>query len=316
MSRILAKALGTEKGMEDQIEALSQDDPQARIRAIEALGNTGKPTMVAPLIETLRDPDVNVREAAFRALGLLAHPSARDALRQRWTRGGMPIERVWNAFALVRIEAHAGARAFLARALTKGSARARIAATEALGRIGDRSSLAILEESLADEDWAVRFNVCKALGDAGSPDAVDLLLAALKDSDFRVISAASMALAKIRNPRAYEPLRQALDGPAAAAVAEALGVFGDTRAVPALIEALRNPDSEWRLKSNAVDALGALGDPRAIEPLLVTLEAEDPHLRHKVVSALTSVTGKHFGDDAKSWWKWWKSRPQDKDRRG
>jgi len=53
-----------------------------------------------------------------------------------------------------------------------------------------------------------------------------------------------------------------LEGKRAAAV---LGRFGDPRAVPALVQALRDP--QWYVRQAAATALGAIGDLRAVGAL-------------------------------------------------
>jgi HEAT repeat protein len=70
-----------------------------------------------------------------------------------------------------------------------------------------------------------------------------------------------------------------------------LGENGDAGCVPALIEALSDPDSHVRRV--AAQALGKLGDERAVEPLaeLVRDGTQPTHVRCAAVSALGRLNG-------------------------
>ena len=73
--------------------------------------------------------------------------------------------------------------------------------------------------------------------------------------------------------------RQQLDREKAA---DYLGEIGDTRAVPALIEALGDPSISWI----AAESLGKLGDPRAVQPLIAALGSDERWLRRNAATAL------------------------------
>ncbi len=93
---------------------------------------------------------------------------------------------------------------------------------------------------------------------------------------------AAIALADAQEPdqkqHAVSALVQVLTGGRAHALirahaVESLGRLGDRQAVPALIDALRDP---YRLvRAYAAEALGKVGDPQAIDPLLAALEGDE-----------------------------------------
>ena len=56
--------------------------------------------------------------------------------------------------------------------------------------------------------------------------------------------------------------------------AESLGKLGDLRAVPALIETLKDKHENSFVRTAAAKALGQLGDQSAIEPLIEALKYE------------------------------------------
>lgn len=124
--------------------------------------------------------------------------------------------------------------------------------------------------------------------------AVPLLIQTLQDNSNPVGQIdAAFALAELRDPRAFWPLVNALkskDRTIVEMVALALGDFGDTRAVPHLIAALRDDPSSTGVTS----ALMKLNDPSAI-PGLVDFLA---HCLSLVGESMASEAIEHFGSQA------------------
>jgi HEAT repeat protein len=67
--------------------------------------------------------------------------------------------------------------------------------------------------------------------------------------------------------------------------ADYLGEIGDPKAVPALIEALKDPVISWI----AADSLGKLGDKRAVQPLIASLGSDEKWLRRNAAKALGRI---------------------------
>jgi HEAT repeat protein len=100
---------------------------------------------------------------------------------------------------------------------------------------------------------------------------------------------AASALVAIGTP-AYEPLKKILGGPAWIArknAAWALGAMGNTEAVTALIEALKDTDAGVR--EQVAWALGAIGDRRAVDGLIGALGDSAPGVRKQAAWALGSI---------------------------
>ena len=117
-----------------------------------------------------------------------------------------------------------------------------------------------LIQDLKAEDAGVRSHAIKTLGDMGGP-AVEPLLHALKGGDWMTRAAATLALGIIGEP-AVDPLLDALksdDWDTRRRAARALGWIGNRKAVPALMEALKDKDPFVQLE--AADALATIGDP-------------------------------------------------------
>jgi HEAT repeat protein len=160
----------------------------------------------------------------------------------------------------------------LVKALEYGSisegSNIRVAAVEALGRVGDASAI----EALVDATMAfypdVRTAARKELAKVGAP-AVDPLIALLKgDVEAQVRHSkgyAADALVEIGTP-AVESLVAALiddNRRTREAAAKALGEIGDARAVEPLVLALE----DGSCRKAAAKALATIGDVRAVEPL-------------------------------------------------
>ena len=158
------------------IARLVADDPMTALRAFgasplaieprvilaEALGASGDYRALEPLCIATRAPDVELRIACTRALGMLGHPGAEKAVL-----AGLD-DRVWMV---------------------------RSAACEAAGRIGLRSAIPQLAHQLRDEVWWVRFRAGEALAALGQIGQERLRLVAATGDDLSR-RAASMVLAE------------------------------------------------------------------------------------------------------------------------
>ena len=126
--------------------------------------------------------------------------------------------------------------------------------------------------------------VCRQLAVAGSDEAVPALAALLRDKDLSHM--ALYALARVPGPAADAALREALgavDGPALAEVATALGERRDRASVPALAARLSHNDPAVR--SAAAHALGQIGNPAAAQALTKALATAAKQEQAEVVRA-------------------------------
>lgn len=158
------------------IARLVADDPMTALRAFgdsrlagepriilaEALGGSGDFRALEPLCLATRAPDVELRIACIRALGMLGHPGAEKAVLAALD------DPVWMV---------------------------RSAACEASGRIGLRSAIPQLADQLRDEVWWVRFRAGEALAVLGEVGQERLRLVAATGDDLSR-RAASMVLAE------------------------------------------------------------------------------------------------------------------------
>lgn len=214
------------------------ESPAVRRRAAELLGEVAdedQPEVVDALIRRVTtDDDGDVRGAAIDALDAIGQ----DAIERL-------LAELTGADRGARSADWAAARRFV-RALSAEQPELRMAAANALGRIGSESVVPKLLERLDDEDPRVRVRVCSSCGRIGHPGAI-------------------------------EPLEDRLDHDShplvRRAAADALGAIGTDRALAALLDLLQ--DESDSLRRVAAAALGNASSPKPVAPLTATLG--DPH---------------------------------------
>lgn len=126
-----------------------------------------------------------------------------------------------------------------------------------------------------------------------APPAVQRAVTALDSHEPKERATAIESLSKMSHATALEALAEATQHPiqdvrinAAFKLAD-ITQHKDTRAVPPLIEALREHDSN--LRQNAAKALGRIGDPQAVPGLLDSLHREDSRVRRTAATALSKI---------------------------
>ncbi|MCB9546876.1 MAG: HEAT repeat domain-containing protein [Myxococcales bacterium] len=248
------------------------------LRAVRLLAGDGGDlarSITPILLETLKDPEATVREAAVATLAVVGKASGQ-------------ADRVNQALRAV---------------LTDADVQVRRAAAEGLGWLGDRVALPSLQKAMDDPAGAVRAAALMALGAVvGKEDAARLLPlmeGKLKDADASVRAAAAAALGVLGAllddiGAVLKPLMAAVSDDAeevalaALAAIKGLGARA-ADALPAVMDALSSGSS--KVKTAAADALGALGDKaREAGPALRRLVGQgDEDLDQALKQALEAV---------------------------
>ncbi|HTL59038.1 MAG TPA: HEAT repeat domain-containing protein [Candidatus Limnocylindrales bacterium] len=149
----------------------------AAVRAVEALGKIGDPSVVKFLRTSLRSAEPAVAIAAADGLGKVGGQEAVEGLKS---------------------------------CLTSSMTQLRAAAVQALGRLGAAEATGMICKMLLDKEWEVRREAASALGKLNNPEGLEPLTKALEDIDSDVRDAAALALGKMGDRRGVGPLVLAL----------------------------------------------------------------------------------------------------------
>ncbi|MEJ5185587.1 MAG: HEAT repeat domain-containing protein, partial [Candidatus Geothermincolales bacterium] len=248
------------RDVEGLIQALSHDDKDIRVNAALALGKLKNAGAVKALVEALRDDHEDVRWAAAWSLGEIGKPAVRPLVQALKDEEG---EVRWKAaWALEKMGRQVLDSLLDAFAVEEGEAKSKIAMV--LGSIGDVRAVRPLVQALGDLDESVRFGARWALQKLGGA-VVRSLVKTLEEED---------------------------DPQARADAAVALGVIGDSSAVPSLVAALSDHDE--RVREAAERALVEIGDKKAIPSLESLLKTSDERVRehaHRVLAGLGWAPG-------------------------
>ena len=228
---------------------------------------------VTPLLETLQTRDPSLLPLYQQ---VLAHiPSASPALIKLLT-AAHPILR-GRAAETLGISRDRSAVPALLDALQGEYFTVRARAAIALGRMGETSAKGPILALLKDPEVEVRIAACLSLGFFKDPSTFDeITTVLLDDPKIEVRQAAAMALGNTQHPKAIPFLMEALRDPfwwyerevQAGDLFTAIEKMG-AAAVEPLIEALK--DNEGAVRKYAALVLGRIGDARAIEPLGMAL---------------------------------------------
>ncbi len=195
----------------------------------------GDARAVPALLEALKEPNTESREAVIKALGQIGDPRAAPALLA---------------------------------AMKNPSLQVRQAAVEALGEVGGPQALAALRAALEDADPGLRESAVQALGHLGDPGAADDLVAALGDSSGSVRFWAAISLGAVGNAKSGDALLPLLDDKDVglqAVAAMSLGLLGRSEALPRLSERLEG-NEHWQAFA-AVVGLASIKTPEARQML-------------------------------------------------
>lgn len=146
-------------------------------------------------------------------------------------------------------------------------------------------------DELRHEDWQVRRDAVARLARRGDADALEGLLRALQEGyrDLGVVSSALQVLGML-DLDLVEPLCRLARAPETDLriyACSALGLHGDLRAAPCLLERLEDSDANVRFQ--AIEALGALRAPQAVPPLAALARSGDFFLAFPALDALALI---------------------------
>jgi HEAT repeat protein len=220
MGPVQAEAFGIIRG------GLADEYPLIRVNAIEAVVTTHQVNLMRTVQHLLEDESMPVRFAAAVAIGDLQYSIAKTSI---------------------------------VRALRDADANVVIAASYAMGRLGDTEFFEVIRKTLmTSDDQTVRANAALLLGKTGDPNAIALL-----------------KRAQLRDDSSDKVRLQTL---------EARARLGDEQALPKLWAIVYSTYAD--IKIMGVRAIGALGTREAREILVTRLDDEILEVRLAVAAEL------------------------------
>ncbi len=265
-----------------------------RAAALEALGELQARQIFPELLKLAeKEPDITLRCGAIRALGGMRDASAVPLLLHALATPDVEVH--WKGMTPVDI---------------------RVAAAEALGRIGTKTATAGLAAALQDKYPAVRKAAAMALGLLPhAPQALHALLTVLLTDKMAAMGSGEMpviqAVASYRDDIVVPALLFATMEPFGLynmrAVLQALALRRDPRTRAFLQYCLRSDDRELEdreIRRSAISGLAALDDARVVPTLIRAANDSDPAIRASAAAELQRLN--HVDSKPHAWWvSWW-----------
>ena len=127
---------------------------------------------------------------------------------------------------------------------------------------------------------------------------LDGLVKALGDSDPKIVWDAAIALGKLKHPQAGDEILKVVENPKSRKGAlRALGFISEGRALPYLIEALK--DSDANIRQSAAFSLPMMPNPKmpvVLNALIGALKDADQNVRWEAATGLAMLKDKHGFD--------------------
>lgn len=304
----------------DPIEKLSAQlhkrNPEKRLQAVEALGATGDPRAMTPLVNALGDKHDAVRRKAMTVLsdiGLPAVNAVLTALERKdlqsqqcavhvlGTIGGTqaihalidllgePHSNMWAHAADALHQIGTPVISYLWDALDNINAAVRDRALELLGMIDDPQATAYLIQALGHHSSYIRETATEVLSRKGAA-AITLLHQVIIEDNPLLVSQAIDVLGKIGGGQVILPLRQALAHErwqVRQHAVNALAELDDAQATEALAKVLYDP--YLQVRESAIEALDQKRDDQTITLLSEALRDPNQRLRARVMSLLGDI---------------------------
>jgi HEAT repeat protein len=285
-----------EKALDSFLDLLKRGSQSNKICAINALGKTGSPKAVMPMIDQLGADSWSVRKAAAEALWEIGEPAVDPLVKCLASEN--PDVQYWAIQVLGEIGDTRAVAPIIKKLKDENQPEEkRISCIKALGEIEDPAAIQALIEQLGNNSWFVRRAAGEALWQIG-PAAVGDLIRALAHGNVDVRYWSSKVLGEMQAKEAVEPLIRLLEDKEwsiRSGAAYSLGEIGDERAAEALLKYLEDPNEIVR--KNVVIALGQIGDSKAIKSSEQALEDESEWVRRYAAETLEKIKDKRLDQE-------------------
>ncbi len=277
---------------------LKDENPAIRKLTVAALGSIKSPNTIEQLIAMLSDKNRAVKKAAAKALHEIKRRNPPIEVFVKALKNSNPAVRLYAISTLFEL-ADKNSVDGLIEALNDKVISEKAAVT--LGKIKDTRAVAPLSALItadklkAGKGSAIRLKVAatKALGEIGDPGAIKPLIDILYDNKSGLRRAAQTALVMIGKPAVNDLMTvvnsEKTIGPRFAA--EVIGKIKDPSSVEPLIKILQDKNmGDKRVLAALV--LGMIGDKRAVKPLEKVLGDESKLLAKSAQESLNNINAK------------------------
>jgi cyclophilin family peptidyl-prolyl cis-trans isomerase/HEAT repeat protein len=302
----------------DLLRLMKDSEARVRRRAALAAGRVGLAEAIAPLSALLAgDEDVEVRQMAAFALGLIGDPSARPALQDALAQPSAVVQgRAAEALGLIGDRSDAAAIGVMVQTHVRAGVLANISPDEvtypmsaqveaarlglyALVRLGDFTALASAALDAQGQPVSRWWPVAFALQRAADPKAAPALATLLSTEGRFTAAFAARGLGGMKATQSGAPLsaiiRERRRDPAVIVQAiRAVAAMGHAEAAPALAAIVSDPKADAALRLEALSALGTLRVESAAELLIDLISDPSPPLRAGAMRALAAVDAAMF----------------------
>ncbi|MHC4726146.1 MAG: HEAT repeat domain-containing protein [Planctomycetota bacterium] len=220
-------------------DALMDNDPLVRARAIEVVASTGQLKLMPQVQRLMQDNYVPVRFAAALAVGDLTYSPGKRTLNKLITDKDANVV-VAAAYAMGKLGSTEHIQ-ILRKAATDSDQKVRANAVFLLGKSGDRNSLQLLWNTMQDRssDDKVAYQSAEAIATLGDKRIFSKIWSMLISSYHDVRTMGVIAMGKLKTPEAKNALIRMLDDDVLEVrlvAAEQLGLFRDPIGEPKVLE--------------------------------------------------------------------------------
>ncbi|MFZ0035753.1 MAG: HEAT repeat domain-containing protein [Sedimentisphaerales bacterium] len=285
------------------LAGLTDDDPQIRANAVEAIATTKQIKLMPKVQRLLQDDFIPVRFAAALAVGDCEYSLAENSLKQLLEDEDENV-RIAADYAMNKLGSSSGFE-LVRKALTSNNQTIRANAAFLLGKSGDKSSLKLLWWVLQhkDSDYKAKFNAAEAIARLGDERIDEKLLAVLISTyaDDRIVGIKAMGALGTEKAKSF--LMTKLDDDVLEvrlAAAEQLGMLGDTTGEREVQEVFTknltaglDKESLERINTLTALAIGQIGTASLTRFLPPFFKNESKFVRIAAAKAVFQCTMKH-----------------------
>jgi HEAT repeat protein len=275
------------------VDVLNNGCSDTRWRAARALGNFEDAVVAQHLIRVLHDEDDSVRRKAAESLGKLANLEAVPYICQLIDDENWSVR--FNIIDVLGKLKGTAAINCLKTALKHSDYTVRTKAAEYLGQLVPQEVIPLLNEEFISGDDGTKRETIQLLCETRDAAAIPILVHALSEDNWIVRSEAASQIgllgiwldSNLFDDAVTKLISLLQDDPeisVRSSAALSLGLIGDSRAVPILIEALCTDNQVVRF--SAVNALRQLRAHSAINVLIKALEDTEDNVRKEAIRAL------------------------------